>query len=63
MPYTDDPIQDFLNHDAEQQAYLDKLPKCANCKQPIQQETAVVIEGHFYCDTCIEDMRECVDYE
>ena len=63
MPYTDDPIQDFLNHDARQQAYLDKLPKCENCGQPIQQDTAVEIDGCLYCDECIDDMRVSIDYE
>lgn len=54
MPYTDDPIQDFLNHDARQQAYLDKLPKCENCGQPIQNEHYYVINDENICPECLE---------
>lgn len=63
MYYTDDPVADFLRYDAELQARLDKLPKCENCGQPIQQDSAVQIDGCFYCDECIDDMRVSIDYE
>ncbi len=63
MYYTDDPVADFLRYDGEQQARLDKLPKCENCGQPIQQDTAVQIGGCLYCDECIDDMRVSIDYE
>lgn len=63
MYFTDDPVADFERYDAEQQALIDKLPKCEHCGQPIQQDDAVVIDGCFYCDKCLEDMREQIDYE
>ena len=60
MYYTDDPIADFNRHDAEGQRWLDSLPKCCECREPIQQEDAVRIDGHWYCDECLDLMREPV---
>lgn len=64
MPYTDNPVADFMKHDARQQALLDRLPKCENCGHPIQQDTVAFIGGCFYCDDCIRnDLRVDVEYE
>ena len=57
MFYTDDPIADYERYDAEQQAQLDKLPKCCECKEHIQQEDAVCFKGKYICDECLEDLR------
>lgn len=59
--YTDDPIADFHRHDAEQQKYLDKLPVCCGCGEPIQQAYAVCIDGDWYCDDCLDDMRQRIE--
>ena len=60
---TDDPIADAEQYNAEQERKLEKLPKCAECGHPIQQDDAVCIKGKFYCDTCLDDLRESVgDY-
>ena len=56
--YTDNPIADFHAHDAEQQEQLERLPVCHHCKDPIQQEKAVRIEGRWYCDDCLRELRE-----
>lgn len=58
MPYTDDPIADFERHDARQQKLLERLPICHRCKERIQQDKAVCIDGDWYCDECLDDMRE-----
>ena len=42
---TDDPIADFLAHDAEQQSKLDRLPKCDICGEPILDEYFYNIDG------------------
>lgn len=60
MSWTDNPLKDFDRHDAKQQAKLDRLPKCKRCGHPIQQEDAVCIGGKYYCDDCLEDMRESI---
>ncbi len=60
MYMTDNPIADFNHHDDECQRYLDSLPVCKECDQPIQQETAVCIKGNYYCDDCLDDLRESI---
>lgn len=55
---TDDPLKDYDRWDKEQQKRLDRLPECDNCGYPIQQEDAVCIDGKYYCDECLEEMRE-----
>ena len=51
-------------HDAEQQAELDKLPECCYCEEPIQQEFAIYINDEWYCDNCLEThfRKEVEDY-
>jgi hypothetical protein len=61
MFYSDDPIADFERHDAEQERRLRRLPVCCSCKGHIQQESAVRINGDWYCDECIEDMKEDIE--
>lgn len=58
---TDDPIADFERHDAHQQEQLDRLPKCTECCEPIQQDTAVCIDGDWYCDDCLRKMRKEIE--
>ena len=39
---------------------LEELPDCGYCEEPIQQDTAVQIEGIWYCDHCLKLFRrEC----
>lgn len=63
MYLTDDPIADFNRLDAEQTAWLRKLPTCQKCGDAIQQERAVCIEGYWFCDECIENYRREVIVE
>lgn len=55
MPYTDDPYADFDRHDAEQQAALDRLPKCSYCDEPIQDDYLYEINDEVICEDCIKD--------
>lgn len=55
MGWTDDPCADYLRYDAEQQAKLDKLPKCSECGQPIQDEEAYYINDEWICQECLDD--------
>ena len=61
MYRTDDPVADFLKWDAEQHEKLKKLPKCSECGEHIVQEAAVCIDGKWYCDQCLKDMRKWLD--
>ena len=55
MPYSDDPIRDFEQHDREQVKRLAELPVCDYCEEPIQDEAAYYINGEWYCENCLED--------
>lgn len=57
MYYTDDPARDFANWDAEQQRELGRLPVCADCGNPIQEETAFEYNGELFCEDCNEAHR------
>lgn len=60
--YTDDPVQDFLNHDAEQQQKMDKLPVCCECDHPIQTEEYFEINDEPVCPECLkENHRKLVE--
>ena len=52
---TDDPLKDFARHEAEQQARLDKLPICAECGEPIQDDECYEIEGGYICEECLRN--------
>lgn len=52
MIWTDDPVADFHDYDAEQQAALEKCPVCCECGDEgyIQDEHYYVVEGKIYCE-------------
>lgn len=59
MPYTDDPLKDFENHEREQAKRLERLPKCANCGEPIQDEFYYEINDEPICQECLDrDFRK-----
>ncbi len=60
MPDVDVPFLDFERREAEQERWLQSRPTCCQCGEHIQEERAVRINGDWYCDECIEDMREWV---
>lgn len=64
MFYTDDPERDFLRHDAKKQRELERLPKCAECGEPIQSERCYEVDGGLICQDCLENnhMRWVEDY-
>ena len=51
---TDDPLADFDRWDAEQQATLNKLPKCAECGEPIQDDYCYEINDECVCPDCLD---------
>lgn len=54
MMYTDDPIKDYDRYLSEQEADLDKLPRCSECGQPITDEEAYLINDEIICEHCME---------
>lgn len=61
---TDDPLADFERHDREQAAYLESLPVCERCGEPIQDEHLYLINYEFVCQKCLdrEFRKETADY-
>ena len=57
MPYTDNPIADFDAWDADQSKRLARLPACADCDEPIQDEFAYYINGEWICENCMDAYR------
>ena len=51
---TDDPIADFNRYEAERNKKLSRLPKCRECDNPIQDETAYLFNDEFICEHCME---------
>ena len=50
-------------HDREEAEWLESLPKCKCCGQPIQQEKAVCIEEGYYCEDCEDEAWEAIRME
>lgn len=53
MTYIPDNYDLWEKHDAEQQAQLDKLPRCSECDEPIQDTQCYEINGEYICDDCM----------
>ena len=49
---TDDPVRDFLRHEADREEELEGLPECELCGEPIQDETCFCVGGNKYHKTC-----------
>ena len=54
MAYTNDPIADFNSWDAEQQKQLARLPLCADCDEPIQDDYYYLINDEPICQDCLD---------
>ena len=50
-----DNYDQFVRHEAEQQAQLDKLPECSECGEKIQDEYAYYINGEWVCEQCMNE--------
>ena len=53
--FTGDPLKDFDLKEQEEQKWLDKLPKCAYCGEPIQSEQCYVFDGDIFCPECLTE--------
>lgn len=58
MSWTGDPIADFRRYDSEQQSWLDKLPRCAECCNPIQTEKCFEYNDELICEDCLKNNHE-----
>lgn len=53
--YTDNPIADYDRYDMEQMKKLQRLPVCAECGEPIQDDECYEINGEIICAECLKD--------
>ena len=44
----------FMKHEAEQEEWLERLPVCDYCGEPIQDEHCYVIDEEFFCPDCMD---------
>lgn len=61
MSYVADNYDLWEAYDRKQAQQLEKLPVCADCREPIQQEDAVFYHGDWLCDDCIDSYRRSTE--
>ena len=58
--YSDDPLADFERSEREHEKWVKTLPVCADCDEPIQDESAYYINGEWICERCMGAYRQVV---
>lgn len=55
MPgYVPDNYDLWEAHQREQDKWLDSLPKCSECGEPIQQDECYDFDGDLICEDCLK---------
>lgn len=64
MFYSNDPERDLDRYLAEQDRELEKLPKCADCGEPIQDDHFYLINDEPICPNCLDSnyRKDTEDY-
>ena len=62
--YSNDPMKDLDRYEMAQERELRKLPKCAICNEPIQDEHFYLINDEPICPECLDDnyRKDTEDY-
>lgn len=58
MIWTDDPVRDAANYEAERERKMQELPICDCCGDHITDDSYHEIRGLNICDRCLEDHRK-----
>lgn len=53
MGWTDDPLADYAEWETEQEAQYEKLPKCDECGEAIEDEYLFDFGGDILCEDCM----------
>lgn len=62
MYRTDDPSADYDRYCNEQDAWLERLPKCSYCNEPIQDDFCFEINDELICEECLDmHHKKCVE--
>ena len=58
-------FMDLLYEEAERRnsKYEESCPSCFNCGEPITSDIAWEIDGHLYCEDCMDDFKVFVERE
>ena len=57
MIWTDDPVRDAANYEAERERKMQELPICDFCGNRITDEDYHNILGRNICDRCLDERR------
>lgn len=55
MEYVPDSYDMFEIHDAQQESWLERRPKCDNCGEHIQDDYLYDFDGFIICEKCLKD--------
>lgn len=61
MCYTDEPSYDADVYYGKMDEMLNKLPKCSDCGEPIQDDEAYLIDGELICERCMDNYKVLVE--
>ena len=56
-----DNYSQWLSHEREQEQWFARLPICADCDNPIQDEYAYYINGEWICENCMDSYKREVE--
>lgn len=59
--YSDSPYRDYDRWEADQEAWLNARPVCAECGEHIQDEYAYRIGNDLICEDCLKETRVNID--
>lgn len=55
IDYVPDNYDQWKRHDDQMNEELERLPRCAHCGEPIQEEKAIRFDDSMFCMECIEN--------
>ena len=61
MEYIPDAYEQWEQHEAEQEAAIERLPRCSECDEHIQSDYAYEVNGEYICEACMEEHRVSVE--
>ena len=54
-------MDEFFRVESEKAKWLAIRPKCSICGEPIQEESALRLDGNWICQRCVEDNTEWIE--
>lgn len=58
---SDNLSRDCDNYDRAQAKALEKLPRCSECDNPIQDDFCYLINGELICEECLKEYRRSTE--